>query len=214
MSIFFDLGEIKVDYTNGSYYLYNDDNYGYLTNSCHNLNEHVAYFVGETKWVNKLIETNDTMDSSIVREVVYQLLADIYEHTKDETVRSRIAKYCCKKDNSNATKHSCKKCGSCKKEIKTGTVKEPVADNDKTVTIVSEPEMVNGPAHYNGTECIENMRRLYGDDAVRAFCICNAYKYRFRKGNKPNGSSTEDEAKAKWYENYVIKLMDADKTFY
>ena len=28
-------------------------------------------------------------------------------------------------------------------------------------------ESVNGPQHYNGTECIENMRKIYGDDAVR-----------------------------------------------
>ena len=45
-------------------------------------------------------------------------------------------------------------------------------------------EYVDGPAHYNGTECIENMRKLFGDDAVRWFCICNAYKYRFRDGSK------------------------------
>ena len=68
-------------------------------------------------------------------------------------------------------------------------------------------ESVNGPQHYNGTECIENMRKLYGDDAVRWFCICNAYKYRFREGDKPGAPAKMDEDKARWYENYAAKMM-------
>lgn len=74
-------------------------------------------------------------------------------------------------------------------------------------------ESVNGPAHYNGTECIENMRKLYGDEAVRWFCICNAYKYRFRKGNKPGQSATTDENKAHWYEDYVAKMMSEQRYY-
>ena len=41
------------------------------------------------------------------------------------------------------------------------------------------------PAHYQGEyECIDLMREIYGDEAVRWFCILNAYKYRFRAGKK------------------------------
>lgn len=67
-------------------------------------------------------------------------------------------------------------------------------------------DFVNEPDHYNGLECIENMRSLYGDEAVRHFCICNAYKYRFRKGKKPGCDSDQDEQKAYWYEDYAVSM--------
>lgn len=74
-------------------------------------------------------------------------------------------------------------------------------------------EYVNGPAHYNGTECIENMRKLFGDDAVRWFCICNAYKYRFRDGSKPGVAAKQDEEKARWYEDYAVKMMGEQRYY-
>lgn len=77
----------------------------------------------------------------------------------------------------------------------------------------SRYEYVDGPAHYNGTECIENMRKLYGDEAVRWFCICNAYKYRFRLGNKPGVSAEQDEEKAYWYEDYAAKMMSEQRYY-
>lgn len=69
-------------------------------------------------------------------------------------------------------------------------------------------EQVNHPAHYNkgGKECIELMREEFGDDAVFNFCICNAYKYRFRAGLKEGNPSEQDLAKAKWYEEYAKKI--------
>lgn len=74
-------------------------------------------------------------------------------------------------------------------------------------------EYVDGPAHYNGTECIENMRKLYGDEAVRWFCICNAYKYRFRNGSKPGVSAKQDAEKAHWYEDYAAKMMNEQRYY-
>lgn len=74
-------------------------------------------------------------------------------------------------------------------------------------------EYVDGPAHYHGTECIENMRKLYGDDAVRWFCICNAYKYRFRDGSKPGVTAEQDEEKARWYENYAANMMGEQRYY-
>lgn len=69
--------------------------------------------------------------------------------------------------------------------------------------IVKE-EAVNHPKHYQGKhECIEVMRHMFGDSAVRAFCKCNAYKYRFR-ANRKNGD--EDVLKAEWYEDYLISM--------
>lgn len=65
-------------------------------------------------------------------------------------------------------------------------------------------EAVNHPAHYQGKhECIEVMRHMFGDSAVRAFCKCNAFKYRFR-ANRKNGD--EDVLKAEWYEDYLINM--------
>ena len=71
----------------------------------------------------------------------------------------------------------------------------------------SSYESVNGPSHYNGTDCIENMRKLYGDEAVKYFCLCNAYKYNYRAGKKPGSSMDEDVKKSQWYYDYLVKII-------
>ena len=69
-----------------------------------------------------------------------------------------------------------------------------------------EKENVNHPSHYQGkNECIDVMEAMFGTEAVRHFCMCNAYKYRFRAHMK-NGD--EDIKKAEWYES---KLMELNK---
>ena len=70
---------------------------------------------------------------------------------------------------------------------------------------IDETEKVNHPAHYQGKhECIDVMRTMFGDEAVKGFCRCNAYKYRFRAGRKDNAD--EDIEKAEWYEDYLLKM--------
>ena len=65
-------------------------------------------------------------------------------------------------------------------------------------------EAVNHPQHYQGkNECIDVMIALFGLEAVKSFCKCNAYNYRFR-ADKKNGA--EDIAKAEWYESKLIEL--------
>lgn len=67
-------------------------------------------------------------------------------------------------------------------------------------------EAVDHPAHYQGKhECINEMIALFGVEAVKHFCMCNVYKYRFRAANK-NGQ--EDLDKADWY---MDKLMELEK---
>jgi hypothetical protein len=69
-------------------------------------------------------------------------------------------------------------------------------------------ENVNHPKHYNingRKECIVEMIEKFGVDAVITFCQLNAYKYRYRHELK-NGQ--EDLEKAKWYEDYALKLRD------
>ena len=70
---------------------------------------------------------------------------------------------------------------------------------------IDETDKVNHPAHYQGKhECIDVMRTMFGDEAVKGFCRCNAYKYRFRAGRKDNAD--EDIRKAEWYEDYLFQM--------
>lgn len=72
----------------------------------------------------------------------------------------------------------------------------------------NESDNVNHPEHYQGkNECIDVMLAMFGVDAVKHFCMCNAYKYRFR-AYKKNGA--EDIAKAEWYESKLIELGGVD----
>ena len=71
-----------------------------------------------------------------------------------------------------------------------------------------ESNNVNHPEHYQGkNECIDEMVAMFGVDAVKHFCACNAYKYRFR-ADKKNGA--EDIEKAEWYERKLIELCGVD----
>lgn len=67
------------------------------------------------------------------------------------------------------------------------------------------PDNVNHPSHYETGkfECIDVMLETQGEEAVKAFCICNAMKYLYRHKNK-NGR--EDIAKAVWYLNKYLEL--------
>ena len=58
---------------------------------------------------------------------------------------------------------------------------------------------VANPAHYTSgeIECIDAMREAFGDEALKAFCKLNAFKYLWRSGKK--GSEKEDTKKAIWY---------------
>ena len=67
-----------------------------------------------------------------------------------------------------------------------------------------EVDNVNHPNHYQGkNECIDVMVAMFGLEAVKHFCMCNAYKYRFR-ADKKNGE--EDIKKAEFYETKLIEL--------
>lgn len=69
-------------------------------------------------------------------------------------------------------------------------------------------EAVNHPSHYQdgGLECIEVMRIVFGDEAVKTFCKLNAFKYVWRSGKKLKSSELEDSKKAEWYLSYMNKL--------
>lgn len=69
-------------------------------------------------------------------------------------------------------------------------------------------ENVDHPQHYGHGqfETIEEMRIMFGDEAVRSFCILNAYKYKARAQYK--GNAKEDLRKANWYLNYVKNMEE------
>lgn len=67
--------------------------------------------------------------------------------------------------------------------------------------------MHNCPEYYSrhAFECLEEMRLMFGTDAVITFCKLNVWKYRYREGAKPN---TDDAKKADAYLEYINRLQE------
>lgn len=79
---------------------------------------------------------------------------------------------------------------------------------DLVFTTVPNPinDPVNHPSHYNQEgqmQCIDEMVMFFGKEVVKCFCLCNAWKYRYRS-NAKNGD--EDLKKAAWYVNKYREL--------
>lgn len=70
-----------------------------------------------------------------------------------------------------------------------------------------EFDPVSRPQHYadSKVECIDAMIEAYGIEAVKHFCLCNAFKYHWRHEQK-NGE--EDIQKATWYMNKYKELVN------
>lgn len=68
-------------------------------------------------------------------------------------------------------------------------------------------DVVNHPSHYETGkfECIDVMIETQGEEAVKNFCLCNAFKYLYRH-NRKNG--IEDVKKAKWYIEKYVELEE------
>lgn len=69
---------------------------------------------------------------------------------------------------------------------------------------------VDHPSHYETGkfECIDVMVETQGAEAVKHFCLCNAFKYLYRHNNK-NG--VEDIRKARWYIDKYLELEGEQK---
>lgn len=103
----------------------------------------------------------------------------------------------------------CKNCAN----YETDTCHHCIASYNPDTNTVSDPSMwvekypdnVNHPSHYETGkfECIDVMLETQGVEAVKSFCICNAFKYLYRHKNK-NG--VEDVKKAIWYLNKFVEL--------
>jgi hypothetical protein len=103
--------------------------------------------------------------------------------------------------------HACEDCGDDWRGFKwrgrKGSITEAVNEVGEDV----KPDPVNRPAHYTsgGIECIDAMQAAFGAEAVKDFCLCNAFKYLWRHRSK-NG--VEDLNKARWYLNRLIREME------
>ena len=69
---------------------------------------------------------------------------------------------------------------------------------------------VNHPSHYETGkfECIEVMLETQGIEAVKSFCLCNAFKYLYRTKRK-NG--LEDILKSIWYLQKYVDLIEMSR---
>lgn len=98
----------------------------------------------------------------------------------------------------------------CKSCVNNGGKKNsftPLKDVAPSVNGKQTNDNVNHPSHYEtgSFECIDVMSETQGKEAVKNFCLCNAFKYIYRHNNK-NG--LEDIRKAKWYIDKYIELSE------
>lgn len=102
-------------------------------------------------------------------------------------------------------RHICLTCEGAN-EMQTFERRKPTEASSKPTDTPTASDAVNHPAHYQGShECIDEMLALFGVEAVKGFCMCNVYKYRYR-ADKKNGD--EDIKKADWY---MSKLMELER---
>lgn len=71
-------------------------------------------------------------------------------------------------------------------------------------------DVINHPKHYTregAMESIDEMLLIFGREAVMHFCVCNAWKYRYRAALK-NGE--EDIKKSDWYLRKYKELSEME----
>ena len=123
--------------------------------------------------------------------------------------RKAVIEYC----------NNCEKCVGCVlitgkeppicTKVNFNNAPDTVIDDCYNIIFSDEQEEINHPDRYAGGkfECIDVMLDVFGVDAVKHFCILNAFKYIWR-AEKKNG--VEDIKKAVWYLNKFIELGGVD----
>lgn len=97
----------------------------------------------------------------------------------------------------------------CPEEILDDAIKRIEALDEEPTPVPEEHTSVNHPTHYNqegAMECIDEMVLIFGREATMHFCLCNAWKYRYR-ANEKNGK--EDMDKANWYIKKYKELSES-----
>ena len=83
---------------------------------------------------------------------------------------------------------------------------EPLNTDIEDELEIKNFDKVQHPAHYTqgSIECIDAMIAAYGNEAVKHFCQCNAFKYLWRFEHK---NKIEDLDKSLWYINKYKELV-------
>lgn len=85
---------------------------------------------------------------------------------------------------------------------------------DKPTETTKTTDIINHPSHYcreDAMESIEEMVLVFGKEAVKHFCLCNVWKYRYRSSAK-NGE--EDLRKSDWYMKKYKELCEDERSQY
>lgn len=84
-------------------------------------------------------------------------------------------------------------------------IKDDIYVTDDVGGIIQSFDPVERPEHYtNGkVECIDAMEDAFEKEAVKSFCLCNAFKYLWRQNKKGH---LEDIKKANWYLTKYLEL--------
>ncbi len=85
----------------------------------------------------------------------------------------------------------------------------PIEDTPEETPVTHD--VIKHPNHYcreGAMECIEEMILLFGKEAVKHFCLCNIWKYRYRS-NAKNGD--EDIKKSDRYVQIYKELSDDEQ---
>lgn len=107
-------------------------------------------------------------------------------------------------DTKNGWWIECRKCG-CETAKHYALADAAITWGGITGAAIPKADPVKEPNHYktHDMECIDEMILLFGRTAVKNFCLCNAWKYRYRADAK-NGS--EDLKKSDRYLQFYKAL--------
>ena len=113
-----------------------------------------------------------------------------------------IQNYCMKQEFKGESCDNCKidkPCEKCNGDFLHDSIRLDEAYEILMKQLDAEEDVINHPSHYNregALESIEEMELIFGKEAVKHFCLCNVWKYRYRAADK-NGA--EDLNKSDWY---------------
>lgn len=84
-------------------------------------------------------------------------------------------------------------------------IKDDIYVTDDVGGIIQSFDPVERPEHYTSgkVECIDAMEDAFEKEAVKSFCLCNAFKYLWRQNKKGH---LEDIKKANWYLTKYLEL--------
>ena len=94
-------------------------------------------------------------------------------------------------------------------QLRQTPLEQPTKPPMPPVNSPKDEEQINHPDRYAGGkfECIEVMADVFGEEAVKHFCLLNAFKYIWRQEKK---GGVEDIKKAMFYMDYYIKLTEEE----